>query len=473
MEKKSTGISKWGLVALVVSSSIGSGVFGITSDLASSAAPGPAILSWIIVGIGILALVLSLNHLGEKRPDLDGGIFGYAEASFGKLGGFISGWGYWLSAWLGNVAFATMLMSAMGEFFPIFKGGQNVPSILFASIFIWGLTLLVNNGVEGASVINTIVTICKLVPLFLFLIFVFIAFKVNIFTADFWGNVSDNLVNETGQQGTIWLQIKGCLMVMMWVFVGIEGASVLANRAKKRSEAQQASIIGLLCLLFIYILASILPYGVLSQEELATISQPAMANILKGIVGNWGAALINIGLIISIIGSWLSWTMLPAETTMLMARDGLLPKGWGKTNKKNAPTYSLVVTAILTNLFLLTFLVTDYAYQFAYSLCTAAILICYLLVGIYQVQFSLKEGIKKQVVIGGIAVVFELMGIILAGFSYVLLCSIAYLPGFCFYWIACRETKHQITGKEKVMIGLICVAALLSIGLLAVGWIKI
>ena len=144
-----------------------------------------------------------------------------------------------------------------------------------------------------------------------------------------------------------------------------------------------------------------------------------------------------------------------------------------KTNKKNAPTYSLVVTAILTNLFLLTFLVTDYAYQFAYSLCTAAILICYLLVGIYQVQFSLKEGIKKQVVIGGIAVVFELMGIILAGFSYVLLCSIAYLPGFCFYWIACRETKHQITGKEKVMIGLICVAALLSIGLLAVGWIKI
>lgn len=79
-------------------------VFGITSDLASSAAPGPAILSWIIVGIGILALVLSLNHLGEKRPDLDGGIFGYAEASFGKLGGFISGWGYWLSAWLGNVA---------------------------------------------------------------------------------------------------------------------------------------------------------------------------------------------------------------------------------------------------------------------------------------------------------------------------------------------------------------------------------
>jgi arginine:ornithine antiporter/lysine permease len=215
MEKKTAGISKWGLVALVVSSSIGSGVFGITSDLASAAAPGPAIISWVIVGIGILALVLSLNHLGEKRPDLDGGIFGYAKASFGELGGFISGWGYWLSAWLGNVAFATMMMSAIGEFFPLFKGGQNIPSILFASMFIWGLTFLVNNGIESASFINMIVTICKLVPLFLFIVFMIVAFKLNVFTADFWRNVSDNLMNGAKNEASIWLQIKGCLMVMM------------------------------------------------------------------------------------------------------------------------------------------------------------------------------------------------------------------------------------------------------------------
>ncbi len=127
-------------------------------------------------------------------------------------------------------------------------------------------------------------------------------------------------------------------MVMMWVFVGIEGASVLANRAKKRSEAQQASIIGLLCLLFIYILASILPYGVLSQEELATISQPAMANILKGIVGKLGSGtdqyrLDHFGS--SVLGCLGRCSQ--QETTMLMARDGLLPKAWGKTNKKNAP----------------------------------------------------------------------------------------------------------------------------------------
>lgn len=472
MEKKNQGISKIGLVALVVSSSIGSGVFGITSDLANAAAPGPAILAWIIVGIGILALVLSLNNLAEKRPDLDGGIFTYAEEAFGKIGGFISGWGYWLSAWLGNVAFATMLMSALGEFLPVFKGGQNIPSILLASVIIWVLTLLVNNGIEGASFINTIVTVCKLVPLLLFLVVSIVAFRAGIFTADFWGNVAVNW--NQGEPISIPMQMKNCLMLMMWVFVGIEGASVLSSRAKKRSDAQQASIIGLVVLLTIYILASLLPFGIMTQDQLAQIEQPAMANILKEIVGPWGAAFINIGLIISILGCWLSWTMLPAETTMQMAEFGLLPKKWGAVNKKNAPTYSLVGTAILTNLFLLTFLVTDYAYEFAYSLCTAAIIICYLLVGIYQMIYSYQQKDYQQFAIGFVAALFQATGILLAGLSYLLLCSIMYVPGFYFYIRARRENQvSKISRSDKITLGVISILAVIAIVLLITGTISV
>ena len=57
-----------------------------------------------------------------------------------------------------------------------------------------------------------------------------VSFHVDIFSADFWGNVSSSL--QSGASVSLWSQIKGCLMVMMWVFVGIEGASVLANRAE-------------------------------------------------------------------------------------------------------------------------------------------------------------------------------------------------------------------------------------------------
>ena len=169
MDTEKKGIGKGELIALIVSSCIGTGIFGITSDVSAAAAPGPALLAWIFAGLGFLMLVLSLNNLSEKRPDLEAGIFSYAGAGFGPMGEFISGWSYWLSAWLGNIAFATMLMASLGTFFPVFKGGQNVPSIIVAIIFCWLLTILVNNGVETASFVNMIGTICKVLPLIIFI----------------------------------------------------------------------------------------------------------------------------------------------------------------------------------------------------------------------------------------------------------------------------------------------------------------
>ncbi|MCP9313276.1 arginine-ornithine antiporter [Liquorilactobacillus satsumensis] len=472
MKEKSAGIGKGELVALIVSSSIGAGIFGINSDLASASAPGPALLAWLLVGIGILALVLSLNNLAKKRPELDAGIFSYAEASFGKLGGFISGWGYWLSAWLGNIAFATMLMSSIGTFIPTFKGGQNIPSIIGAAVFVWLLTMLVNNGIESASLLNMIVTFCKLVPLFVFIVICIVSFKAGVFTSDFWGNVTNNVLHERKTLNTF-SQVKGCVMVMMWVFVGIEGASILANRAKNRSDAQTATVLGLIALLIIYVFASILPYGVMTQEQLAQSSQPAMAEVLRHIVGTWGATLISIGLIISILGAWLSWTMLPAETTILMAKHGTLPRLWGKLNVKKAPTASLVITGIMQSLFLLTFLVTDYAYNFAYTLCTAAILICYLLVGIYQMEYSYQNREWGEFLIGVIAATFQLLAMVLAGWQQVLVVVILYIPGFYFYWAAAKERDRQVTNMEKIVMTVISLLGILAIYLLITGKISL
>ncbi|MUP60084.1 arginine-ornithine antiporter, partial [Veillonellaceae bacterium M2-4] len=90
--------------------------------------------------------------------------------------------------WLGNIAIATMMMSALGTFFPIFGNGQTIVAILFAIVVGWVLTYLVNEGVENATFINTIGTFFKVCPLILFLIFVTISFKAGLFTANFWGN---------------------------------------------------------------------------------------------------------------------------------------------------------------------------------------------------------------------------------------------------------------------------------------------
>ncbi|MFR0594997.1 basic amino acid/polyamine antiporter [Limosilactobacillus mucosae] len=472
MDTQKKGIGKGELIALIVSSCIGTGIFGITSDVAAAAAPGPALLAWLFVAFGFLMLVLSLNNLSNKRPDLQGGIFAYAGEGFGPLGEFISGWSYWLSAWLGNIAFATMLMSSIGTFIPTFKGGQNVPSIIVAIIFCWLLTILVNNGVESATFVNMIGTICKIVPLIIFIIIMFVCFKGGMFTADFWGKVASNATKGT-TTGSVWTQMKGTLMTLIWVFIGIEGASVMAHRAKSRSEAEQASVISFILLVIIYVLISILPYGALTRAQLAGMGQPALGHVLEMTVGHWGAVLINVGLIISTIVSWLSWTMLPAETTMLVADDKAMPKAWGKVNSKNAPTTSLMITGVLQTIFLFSLLFTEKAYEFAYSLCAAAILFSYLFVGLYQMKLSSERKEWGQYTVGLLSALFMFACMFLAGWQEVLLVTISFIPGFCVYYAGSKENNHKFSKAELWTMGLILVLSVIAIVLVFNGTITI
>ena len=472
MNTEKKGIGKGELIALIVSSCIGTGIFGITSDVSAAAAPGPALLAWVFAGLGFLMLVLSLNNLSEKRPDLEAGIFSYAGAGFGPMGEFISGWSYWLSAWLGNIAFATMLMASIGTFFPTFKGGQNVPSIIVAIIFCWLLTILVNNGVETASFVNMIGTICKVLPLIIFIIIMVVSFKAGMFTADFWGRVANNASKGT-TTGSTWSQMKGTLMTLIWVFIGVEGASVMGHRAKSRTAAREATLISYGLLVLAYVLISVLPYGVLSRAQLAGMGQPAIGHVLQMTVGNWGSVLINIGLIVSTIVSWLSWTMLPAETTMLVAEDKAMPKLWGDTNAKNAPTASLMITGVLQTIFLFSLLFTQKAYEFAYSLCAAAILFSYLFVGLYQMKYSKEHGEWGQFTIGLLSAAFMFACMFLAGWQEVLLVSISFIPGFCIYYQACHENNHKMSTAEKWVMWLILLLAIVAIWLVANGTITV
>ena len=356
---KRKGIGLFGLIGMVISSCIGSGVFAITGQLAQVASPGSALIAWGVVGVGFMMLALSLANLGAKRPDLHG-IFQYAEEGFGPFAGFISGWGYWLSAWLGNVAFATMMMSTLGYFFPAFLPGNTVPCILIASVIMWLLTLLVIRGVESASFLNAIVMVCKVASIAVFILFTLFLFNANVFTADFWGTLQNNMASmgELGADavaiGSVGDQVKNCLIILMWTFVGIEGATVMSSRARKKSDVGKATVIGLICLLLIYISASVLPYGYLPYTEIAAMNYPAMLYVFDSMAPGWGGAFISIAIIISVMGSWLSFTILPAETTSDMAKRQLLPAAWGKMNAKNAPRFSLLIVGACTQVFMLT-----------------------------------------------------------------------------------------------------------------------
>ncbi|MGT2833719.1 arginine-ornithine antiporter [Streptococcus halotolerans] len=469
MSKKPKKLGILALTALIISSSIGSGIFAIPTDMAAAASPGGALIAWLIAGLGVLTLCLSIVNIINKKPELSG-IVSYAEDGFGPFNGFISGWGYWLSAWLGNVAFATMMMKTIGRFIPAFGDGSNLLSILAASVVLWGLYFLVNRGVESAAALNTIITLCKLLPLAFYIILAILFFDMNTFMDNFWGTTSGSF-----ELSPIINQIQSSMMVIMWVFVGIEGAAMMSDRASSKAIVGKSTVFGLIGLLVVYIAASILPYGILTREQIVGLPSPAMGYVLAENVGAWFPIVVNVALIVSIFGAWLSWTMLPAETTLIMAQRDLLPAKFGELNNKGVPTYSLFFMTALTQAFMFTLLFTESAYQFAYALCTAAMFISWLYVVLYQTKLSKNLKDTKQMILGLVGSIFFIWVIWASGIDYFLLCLIAYLVGIFFYMQARREkgVTKIFSQTELILLILLVAGALLAIFRLVTGQITL
>lgn len=458
------------LIAIVVGSMIGGGAFNLASDMAGGASAGAVIIGWIITGIGMIALALSFQNLTVRRPDLDGGIFSYAKEGFGSFMGFNSAWGYWFSAWLGNVAYATLLFSSIGYFLPVFKGGQNIASIIGASILLWLVHTLILRGVQSAALVNLITTIAKLVPVFLFIIIGIFAFHFKTFTADFWGTGNSFHFSD------VLSQVKSTMLVTLWVFIGIEGAVVLSSRAKDKTEVGKATVIGLIGTLIIYILISLMSIGIMNRPEVAKLAHPSMAYVLESVVGKWGASLINAGLIISVLGAWLGWTLLASEIPYLAGKSGLFPKWFAKTNQNGAPTNSLWLTNGFIQIFLITFLFTETAYNFAFSLASSAILIPYAFSAFYQLKYSLQTNHPdrtKNIWIGVVASIYSIWMIYAAGISYLLLTMILYVPGIFVFRSIQKEAKEQkiFTRPELVTAAVFALLAVIAVYQLIVGTI--
>ncbi len=468
-------IGLFGLIGMVISSCIGSGVYALTGQLASVASPGAIMIAWGVAGVGFLALALSLANLSEKKPHLNG-IFEYAKDGFGPFSGFLSGWGYWFSAWMGSVGFAIMMMSTVGYFIPAFQAGNSIPCIIAASVFNWALTVLVIRGVESAAFLNAIVMVCKVLAIGVFIAFAVFLFNTGTFTMDFWGTLAGNasaIAAGGTTLGAIPDQIKSCMIIMMWVFVGIEGATVMSSRAKQRSDVGKATVMGLVALVVIYLAASVLPYGYMSYHEIALMDYPVVIYLFDLMAPGWGGTFIALAIILSIGGAWLSFTLLSAETTSDMAECGLLPAEWGALNKHGAPQMSLVVIAACIQAFLIISFFSKDAYNLTTSIATAAIVISWGLAAAYQVKIAIMAKDARYAVIGGIALLFLVVSVFLSGWTYLLIASIGFVPGFYFYWKVRHDGGHKLWKSSKVAMTVVGVAAVVSVILLATGVIAI
>ena len=464
------------LIALVVGSILGSGIFGLPQNMAAGAGAGAILIGWVVTGTGMLMLAFTYQMLALRKPALDNGVYAYAQALSGDYVGFNAAWGYWVSAWIGNVGYLVAAFSALGYFFPAFGEGNTPAAVLGASVVVWVVHAMVLRGIQGAAVLNAVVTLAKVVPLLLFIVLVAMAFQVTTFRLDFWG---------AAPLGSLLDQVRSTMLVTVWVFIGIEGASVYSARAARRTDVGRATVIGFLVCLALLMGVSVLSLGIAAQPELAAMKNPSMAPVLERVVGTWGAVLVYLGLIVSVGGGFLAWMLLAAESLFTPAGAGVMPTWLSKQNTKGVPAHALWLTNGMVQLFLILTLWSKASYLALISLSTAMILVPYLFSACYGLKLAWSgegdaagmQAARRAIGFTALAAIYCLWLLYAAGLKYLLLSALLYAPGAAVYIVAKRQRAvggpGPFTRAEGVILAALMLLAAASAAMLATNHLSL
>ncbi len=468
-------ITRLALVAMVVGGMVGAGVFSIPRNFAMATGVYGALIAWTIAGLGMLMLAFVFQTLANRKPDLDAGVYAYARAGFGPYMGFASAFGYWASACVGNVSYWVLIKSTLGAVFPAFGDGNTVTAVAVSSVGIWAFHFMVLRGVKEAAAINKIVTIAKVIPLLLFRVLAIFAFKPSVFVANLGGSGMEGY-------GTLFEQVKATMLITVFVFLGIEGASNYSRFAQKREDVGFATVVGFLGVLALFASVSILSFGVMPRAEIQALSQPSVGGVLAAAVGPWGATFIGIGVVVSVLGAYLAWTLMSSEVLSIAAKKGDMPAFLAKENANQVPVNALLMSTLLVQAVLVATLFSADAFTFALSLCSHLSLLPYLLAAGYLLKLVLARETyaptdaeyKKDMLVAIFATIYSVFLVYAGGTKFLVLSFLIYAPGTLLYLQTRREQGKQVfTKAEWIVFGVFVVGALYALFGLITGYITI
>jgi arginine:ornithine antiporter/lysine permease len=462
------------LTAMVVGGMVGAGIFSLPRTFANATGPLGAVIAWVIAGTGMYMLARVFQSLAERKPELDAGVFAYAKAGFGDYPGFLSAFGYWIGSCIGNVSYWVLIKSTLGAFFPVFGEGNTVVAIVVASMGIWLFHFMILRGVQQAACINTVVTVAKVIPILVFIVILIFGFRMELFRVNFYG---------AGLEGGVFEQVRATMLVTVFVFLGIEGASVYSRYAKKRSDVGAATITGFIVVTTLMVLVTLLPYAVLMRPDVALMRQPSMATVLEAVVGPWGAVFVSIGLLVSVLGAYLAWSLICAEVLFAAAKTKDMPAAFAKENKNKVPVVALWATNIVVQLIVITTYWSRDAFTLMLNLTSAMSLIPFLLVAGYGLQLTKRgetydvgpQQRNRDLAIAIIATIYTAFLLYAGGMKFIVLSAVLYAPGTALYFWCRREQNVPVFTKASdwIIFVLAVVGAVVGIYWLATGYITI
>jgi basic amino acid/polyamine antiporter, APA family len=331
------GLGLTSATTLVVGSIIGTGVFTMPAVMAGAGTV--SILTLGVIAVCAVLLGVMFGQLTRRIPTSDGGLYAYARHEFGDFAGFLTAWCYWITCWAGNAAIVASWVLYVESLLGISNPSTST-NLTIAMTGLWIPALVNLGGLRGMAWFQNVTVLLKYLPLLLVGVLGWFFVKTTNFPA----------FNASG--GSLFTAVSIAAGVALFSFIGVECASIAAGRVKNpRVNVGRASVMGTAASALVYLAVTAAVMGLVPHDALVKDGAPFVA-AFQTMFGNagWVGKAVALIAVISGIGALNGWTMVTAEMPFVAAKDGMFPKQFALTNRRQAPWFGIVISTVVASL---------------------------------------------------------------------------------------------------------------------------
>lgn len=351
-------ISGIGAAFIALNGIVGAGIFAMPQALAEGAgAASPYLI--LIFGAAMVFVALVFGELAG-RFDGAGGPVLYADAAFGRFVGFQTGWLFFLARAAAIGANVNALLTYLAVFAP--GVDQGLLRLVVITLLLGGLAAINVAGVKGAVRTLSAVTVLKLAPLVVLVVWGLSAFSAHI------------PAPATPTLGAA----ESVGLLLLYAFVGFEIATVTAGETQDARKRLPRALVGtIIAMTALYFLVQLAYLSIMQGRAPDGAALSAAAQILAG---PWAAAAMTLAAIVSIGGNVFAAMITTPRVTFAMAEERALPRWFGAVNARFATPvnsilfFGVVVGALaMTGAFVWLAVMSALARLMIYLICTGAL----------------------------------------------------------------------------------------------------
>ena len=353
---------------IVMGSMIGSGIFIVSSDMMRNLGSGYwLIVVWVITGVMTVAAAITYGELSSMFPKA-GGQYTYITEIFGKMMGFLYGWGLFTVIQTGTIAavavafgkYTAYLVPALNDAAPLFEMGTfKITWIQILGIAVIMLLTFINTrGVQSGKILQNVFTLSKIIAIVGLILAGFLMVKNGMLSSAFdLGNSSfQNLKNTSWTEiGGITLMggIAAAMVGSVFSSVAWESVTFVSGEVENpKKNIVKAMVWGTTSVMILYLLVNFVYLNTLTRDEIAfaTNDRVAVAASQKIFGDGVGTIVIALLVMVSTFGCNNGLILAGARVFQTMAKDGLFFKAAQEDNINGVPAKSLWMQGIWASL---------------------------------------------------------------------------------------------------------------------------